>query len=47
METGKKVLGVSSGRRKEDKNIWWNEVLSIELHSEEGEGGKGQTESLQ
>ncbi|KAK3528246.1 hypothetical protein QTP86_027959, partial [Hemibagrus guttatus] len=26
-ETGRKVLGVSSGRRKEDKGTWWNEEV--------------------
>ncbi|KAK3553477.1 hypothetical protein QTP70_003520 [Hemibagrus guttatus] len=26
-ETGRKVLGVSSGRRKEDKETWWNEEV--------------------
>ncbi|KAK3512319.1 hypothetical protein QTP70_004619 [Hemibagrus guttatus] len=26
-ETGRKVLGVSSGRRKEDEETWWNEEV--------------------
>ncbi|KAK3512265.1 hypothetical protein QTP70_002273 [Hemibagrus guttatus] len=43
-ETGRKVLGVSSGRRKEDKETWWwNEEVqdSIQRKSQE-EVGHGQ-----
>ncbi|KAK3510948.1 hypothetical protein QTP70_027815, partial [Hemibagrus guttatus] len=32
-ETGRKVLGVSSGRRKEDKETWWwNEEVQDSIH---------------
>ncbi|KAK3525580.1 hypothetical protein QTP70_000445 [Hemibagrus guttatus] len=31
-ETGRKVLGVSSGRRKEDKETWWwNEEVQVSI----------------